>query len=171
MRTDHCALCDHQQLSLKGSTCALTNEKPDFNATCPTIKLDESFEETLKAINIECERIRKTKVWAYINFTVFFAISLGVMIGGYLLGKYILESGVISTLPIIIMGLGFLLLPLSIGPLTTYLQNNAAAQKKRDHVHEILALYNIEYEIEMKFEKEIHGIQEVQADLIVKGLP
>ena len=39
----HCDLCDNQKTSLKlGTTCELTDQKPEFNKTCSKIKLNEN---------------------------------------------------------------------------------------------------------------------------------
>ncbi|GAA4277986.1 hypothetical protein [Aquimarina mytili] len=167
----HCELCDNQTVSLKdGTTCILTNKKPEFNKTCSKIDLREKFEQKLKEVNIHYEQVKKTKIASYVNFGIFLFIGLFVMFGGYYLGKYALDGGVISTVPFIIMGVGFLILPMAFGPLNRYRQDINAAKNKKDKVDEVLNLYNIDYTIDLKFGKEIHGTQEVYADLKVKGL-
>lgn len=45
----HCILCDNQLVTIKdGTTCSLTNKKPDFNKTCIKIELNEKFEQRVK---------------------------------------------------------------------------------------------------------------------------
>jgi len=166
----HCELCDNQIVSLKeGTTCKLTNRKPEFNKTCSKIELNEKFEEKLKAVNIEYESFKRTKVLTYIYFIIFLTISFAVMIGGYLLGKYALDFGVISTVPLIIMGVGVLVLPVAFGPLNRYRNRISVSKSKKSKIDNVLNLYNIDYTIDLKFGKEIHGTQEVQSDLNVRG--
>ena len=45
----HCDLCEHQVLNLKkGTTCGLTNKKPNFNKTCLKIKFDKKIKTELE---------------------------------------------------------------------------------------------------------------------------
>ncbi len=167
----HCELCDNQKTSLKdGTTCGLTDRKPEFNITCTKIELNEKFENKLKTVNIEYDKIKRTKVLTFINFGIFITIGLIVIIGGYLFGKYALESGVISTVPIIIMGIGIGPLGMAFGTLNSYRQRNDVAKSKKNKIDEILNIYRIEYNIDIKYGKEFHGTQEVFTDLKVKGM-
>ncbi|WP_412560829.1 hypothetical protein [Winogradskyella sp. MIT101101] len=167
----HCELCDHQKVNLKhGTTCGLTDRKPEFNKTCAKITLNEKFENKLKTVNIEYEKIKRTKILTYTYFAVFIAIGIAVIVGGYLLGKYALDSGVISTVPIIIMAVGLAPLGMAFGTLNKYRQGIESAKSKKDKIDEVLNLYRIDYNIDIKFGKEYHGTQEVYADLNVKGL-
>ena len=164
--TKHCQLCDNQVVSLMGgTTCGLTKQKPDFNKTCIKIQLNDKFEQKVKEINVDHEKVRRTKKLTYTYFIVFLIISLAVMIGGYLLGSYILEKGVISTVPLIIIGVGFTILPIAFGPVNNYRNEMSIIKKKKENLDGILSLYNIDYSIDMKFGKEIHGTQEVETDL------
>ena len=101
---------------------------------------------------------------------VFLIIGLVVIIGGYLLGKYALDNGVLSTVPIIIMGIGLIPLGLAFGTLNKFRQEIEVAKSKKDRVDEVLSEYRIEYDINIMFGKEIHGTQEVFADLKTKGI-
>ncbi len=167
----HCDLCDHQKISLKlGTTCGLTDRKPEFNRTCAKIELNEKFEHKLKSVNIEYQNIKRKKILTYTYFAVFLAIGIAVIVGGYLLGKYALDSGVISTVPIIIMGVGLVPLGMAFGTLNKHRQEIEVAKSKKDKVDEVLNEYRIEYVINIVFGKEIHGTQEVYAELKTKGI-
>jgi hypothetical protein len=169
--TRHCELCDNQKTDLKiGTTCGLTDRKPEFNKTCTKIKLTDKFENKLKSVNIEYENFKRKKTLTYIYFAVFLVIGIAVIVGGYLLGKYALDSGVISTVPIIIMGVGLAPLGMAFGTLNKHRQDIEAAKYKKDRIDEVLNEYRIEYDINIMFGKEIHGTQEVYANLKTKGV-
>jgi len=166
----HCNLCDHQKISLKeGTTCGLTDQKPEFNKTCFKIELNEKFEDTLKSVNIEYEQIKQTKTLTHLYFGVFITLGIAVIIVGYLLGKHALNSGVISTVPLIIMAIGLAPLGKALDTLTKYRQRIQVAKSKKDKMDEVLNVYRIQYDIDMKFGKKHHGTQEVQTKLNVKG--
>jgi len=167
----HCDLCDNQKTSLKiGTTCGLNDRKPEFNKTCPKIELNEKFENKLKSVNIEYENFKRKKLLTYIYFGVFVIIGVTVIVGGYLLGKYALDSGVISTVPIIIMAVGLAPLGMAFGTLNKHRQEIEIAKNKKDNIDEVLNEYRIEYDIDISFGKEIHGTQEVYAELKTKGI-
>ena len=167
----HCELCDHQKTSLQqGTTCGLTDQKPDFNNTCMHIALNDKFEYKLKQVNIVCEDVKRRKPLTMVYFVVFLLIGLAVIGGGYWLGKYALDGGVISTVPIIIMGVGIAPLGMGFGALNKYRQDMEAARDKKAKVDEVLAAYRIEYDIDIQFGQKIHGDQEVYADLKTKGI-
>ena len=166
----HCNLCDHQKISLKeGTTCGLTNRKPEFNKTCSKIELNKKFEDILKSVNIEYEQIKRTKTLTHLYFGVFVTLGIAVIIAGYLLGKYALNSGVISTVPLIIMAIGLAPLGKAFGTLTKYRQRIQVSKSKKDKMDEVLNLYRIQYSIDIKFGGKYHGTQEVVTDLNVKG--
>jgi len=166
----HCNLCENQITDFKvGTTCSLTNRKPDFNKTCPNIKLADKFETILKKANIEYKKVGKSKASAYLNFWVYISFGLAVIVSGYLIGKYAWESGVISTVPLIIMCAGFPLIVLGIGSIVKHRQEMEVAEMKKSNVDNVLAEYGIEYDIDIKFGREYHGTQEITADLHIKG--
>lgn len=166
----HCELCDNQEKSLKtGTTCGLTQRKPEFNRTCSKIYLNDKFKNKLKKINVEYEKVKRSKTITYTYFIVFLSISLAVIIGGFLFGKYVLDNGVISTVPIIIMGVGLGPLGLAFGALNKYRIDIEIAKSKKEKIDEILSLYSITYNFNVKFGNEYHGIQESFVDLQIKN--
>ncbi|EDM44606.1 hypothetical protein SCB49_13580 [unidentified eubacterium SCB49] len=167
----HCDLCDNQKTNLKiGTICGLNERKPDFNKTCSKIELNEKFENKLKLVNIDYENIKRKQLLTYIYFAVFMIIGIAVIVGGYLFGKYVFDSGVISTVPIIIMVVGLAPFAMAFGTLNKHRQEIEIAKNKKDKVEEVLNEYSIEYDIDISFGKEIHGSQEVYAVLKTKGI-
>ena len=169
--TRHCELCDHEKKDFKiGTTCGLTNRKPEFHKTCAKIKLTDKFEHKLKSVNIEYENFERKKNLTYVYFVLFILIGIAVIITGYMLGKYAFESGAISTVPIIIMGVGLVPLGIAFGTLSKYRQDIGSAKYNKERIDKVLNEYGIEYDIKVTFGKEIHGTQEVNTDLIIQGI-
>lgn len=169
--TRHCTLCDHQQKNLSiGTTCGLTNRKPEFNKSCFKIELNQKFEDQLKDVNIRYRKLQKNQLLTYIYFSVFILIGIAVISGGYFIGKYAYESRVISTVPLIIMGVGLGPLGLAIGTLTKHLQELKLAKNKKARLDEVLDCYGITYSLAIDFGKEYHGNQEVYVDLKINGV-
>ncbi|WP_053992611.1 hypothetical protein [Mangrovimonas sp. TPBH4] len=169
--TKHCHLCEHQSVSLKeGTSCTLTNRKPEFNRTCSKIELGDKFKTTLKSTNVELEKLKRNKTLTLIYFAVFTTIGLSVIIGGFLLGRYAWVSGVISPIPLVIMGVGLGPLGLAFGTLNRHNADFKLAKKHKDQIDNILELYKIEYAIDIKFGKEYHGTQDIEVQLNIKGV-
>lgn len=167
----HCSLCDHQKVDFKkGTICSLTNTKPQFNKTCSKIKLTDEFEKKLKEVNIKFKKVNDQKILVYIYFVIFLSIGLSIIIGGYLLGKYVLGSGVISTVPIIIMGVSLAPLMLAFGNLNNFRQKLDVARTDKEKIDQVLEAYHIDYDIKIKFGKKYHGTQEVSATLNIDGI-
>ncbi|QNK77022.1 hypothetical protein H7F37_13000 [Winogradskyella sp. PAMC22761] len=162
----HCRLCDHQITSLKiGTTCGLNNLKPEFNKTCSKIELNEKFEDHLKHLNIDYQNYKRKKLLTYTYFVVFAVMGISVIIGGFLFGKFTLESRIISSVTIMIIVIGLTLLGKAFGTLNIYRQDIEIAKSKKDNIDEVLKEYNITYDIQIMFGKEIHGTQDVYAEL------
>jgi len=121
-------------------------------------------------VNIVYRNVQRKKPLTLIYFVVFVVIGLAVMVGGYLLGAYALDGGVISTVPLIIMGVGIAPLGMAFGALNKYRQDMQAAKDKKDRIDQVLATYRIEYTIDIQFGKMVHGDQEVYAELTTKGI-
>ena len=167
----HCELCDHQKVNLQvGTTCGLTDRKPEFYRTCSKITLREKFDNKLKIVNIDYEKVKRKKVLTFIYFGTFVLIGLALLVGGYLLGKYAYTNNVISTVPVIIMGVGIAPLAMAFGTLNKYQQSMEATRRKKARIDEVLKEYKIEYDIAIQFGKEYHGTQEVYADLKMRGI-
>ena len=165
-RAEHCRLCQHQEVDLTtGTTCGLTNKKPDFHESCPTINFSEKLEHKIKETNSRYQNIRRKSSLTYIYSLIILAISFAIVIGGWYFGKYVYDAGVLSALPVLIIGVGCLLFPAAFGPLNYHRRDLKMAKIEKDKIDKILSLYNINYSIEIQFGKQMHGSQEVFADL------
>lgn len=149
----------------KGTICSLTGNKPEFNNKCQNIQFENNYEKIIREVNINLHLVRLTKTDTVLSVVVFLPLSIAVMAAGYLIGRYAWESGVISTVPLIIMGVGFLVMPLATGPLNKYRQTYGVAKKRKQQLDDLLSSYNIEYTIDVSVRKDFHGNQEVETDL------
>ncbi|MEK6478572.1 hypothetical protein WJR50_13595 [Catalinimonas sp. 4WD22] len=162
----HCRICENQLYDIEvGTRCSLTNDRPSFREKCSEIRLEKKYENIIKEVNIEYELVRRTKLISYANFVFFLLVSVLLISAGYFFGKYGLEKGVISTVPLIIIGAGILVLPLASGPLNKYRQSIAVAKKKKEELDKVLALYNTKYTIEVIVNKDLHGNKEIDTKL------
>lgn len=170
----HCELCDHQSVTLKeGTICELTDRKPDFHRTCLNISLNRKFEDKLKLANVQYQKVLKTKVWTYAYFTTFLVLSIMVMGGAAYFAYYLFNLtdrvGVVSVAPVVIFAIGVALLSMAFGARNKYRQDLAAALHNKEKIDQVLVLYNIDYQIDMKFGKNYHGTQDVYVDVKFKG--
>ncbi|WP_299261434.1 hypothetical protein [uncultured Aquimarina sp.] len=166
----HCNLCDNQKTSLKfGTTCGLTDRKPEFNKTCTKIELNEKFENKLKSVNIEYDKVKKRKNLKYLYSGIFILIGLAFIIYGYLLGMYVLDdidhTFYIDYFHITIMGIGLLPFGIAYKMLREYKQEFDLVKSNKDKIDEVLNEYKIDYYIDIKYGKKIHGTQKVFAEL------
>jgi len=165
-RSQHCELCDSQEISLvEGSTCKLTDFKPEFIKSCSNIELNEKFIKKLKLTNVELHDHNRKITITYIYIVLMLVVGVLVISGGYIIGKYGLDSDVISTVPIIIMGAGVAPLALAFGTLNKYRQSLIVLRDRKSRIDKVLDVYNIKYDIKTRFGKSYHGTQEVDADL------
>ncbi|MCB9185733.1 MAG: hypothetical protein H6601_03220 [Flavobacteriales bacterium] len=169
--TKHCSLCDNQVVDFNiGTTCSLTNQKPDFNESCPKIVLGDKFWESLKTLNIQQQLLLNAKTITYLNAGVFAVIGIAIIYGGYYFGSMIWDAGFISTVPLTIVGVGLLVTSYSLAPIRTFSNKLSIAKEKKDRMDGVLKLYGIEYDIKLKVEKEIHGSHDIRMELKIKGL-
>jgi len=162
----HCELCDNRAYDVQtGTICSLTNHRPKFDKKCPDIKFGDNHINQIKEVNINYHKVASTKKLSIANFIVFLTIAVLIVLVGYLLGAYILESGFISTVPLIIMGTGVLIIPLATGPLVKYLQAIKVERNKKSRLDELLASYNIEYDVEILVDEDVHGNKEYEAEI------
>ncbi|WP_299440349.1 hypothetical protein [uncultured Aquimarina sp.] len=156
----HCNLCDNQKTSLKeGTTCKLTGRKPEFNKTCSKIELNEKFENKLKTVNVQYDKVKKQKNLTYLYSGVFILIGLAFIIYGYILGKYVLDdrdpSLFIEYVHITIMGIGLLPFGIAYKMLREYKQEFDLVKSKKNKIDEVLNEYQIDYCIDIKYGKKI----------------
>ncbi|WP_452597539.1 hypothetical protein [Pontimicrobium sp. MEBiC01747] len=167
----HCVLCDNKIVDYKtGVICSLTNKKPDFQEKCNVIKLNNTFKSKITETNIEYEAVLKTRTDVYGMFIFYLIIALAIFVGGYLLGKYIFEAGVISTIPLIIMGVGIIPLGMAFGPLNYYKSSLKIASKRKKELDKIARLYGYSYNIKIAHLKDSLGNKSYETDLNLRRI-
>ncbi|WP_298904109.1 hypothetical protein [uncultured Psychroserpens sp.] len=132
---------------MTGTLCGLTGKKPDFQDKCGVIKLESEFKEQIEKVNIEYESVLKTKTDTIGHIIMYSVIALALFIGGFLIGKYVFDRGVISTVPLIIMGIGLGPLAIAFAPLNKYLTDLKIAKKKKDTLDTLCGKYGYHYDI------------------------
>lgn len=167
--TQHCKLCDNKIIDFKtGTLCGLTNKKPDFQHKCGVIKLDAEFENNIENVNIEYEAVLKTKTDTYGHFIFYLIIAIAIVLGGFLLGKFVLDRGVISTVPIIIMALGLGPLAMAFGPLNHYNTELKIAKKKKTDLDTLCKMYGFNYDIAITHLKDSLGNKSYETNLNIR---
>ncbi|MBB3698651.1 hypothetical protein KMW28_15170 [Flammeovirga yaeyamensis] len=154
----HCQLCDHKLFNItEGTKCGLTNEYPNFKNKCSNILLNEECDAKIKEINIDVFKTNGKKNLAYLNLVVFLIVTVAVFYYSIFLELVALEKGVFAFLPVFIFisGLGFL--GLAFKPLLSYRQEKKVNDKKKKDLDATMALYNKEYDIDITFDKDVHG--------------
>lgn len=162
--TKHCELCDNRLFDMEtGTLCGLTDQKPVFKSKCPDIKFGENHLTKIEKTNIDYYKIDSTR---YINFDHFFlylTIGAAVVFGGYFLGTKAWDKGVISTVPLIIIGIGVSFIPIATGPLINFYQKLNVEKKRKKALDELLKTYNYDYICEIEVQEDVHGNKEYEA--------
>ena len=171
----HCDLCDHQKLSLKeGDLCGLTNKKPSFTRTCVKIEFDNNLISLLEDIHINLEDLKLSKTKVFKNSVSGSIIGVFLMVSGYFIFTYFLKSGYrasfnsiesLITVPFIVLVSGYYFITKSFNKFRNHKKDLAATEKNKLEIDEVLNLYNQKYKYKVKFDKEIHGIQEVEINI------
>jgi hypothetical protein len=167
-KTQHCVVCEHKKVDFTtGSYCGITDKKPKFLEKCRDIKLGEILEQRLSEVNVDLEKIKNKKAGVLTNVITFTSLSAGVFIAGILLWQFIWDSGYIATLPIIVMGTGFIGIPKYLGPLFKFKNELGAAQSKKDDLDKLLDLYGVTYKLDIELKKGPHDTIDVDKKLFV----
>ncbi len=164
-------LCDNKIADFKtGAICSLTNKKPDFQGKCNVIKLDNTFKSKITEKNIEYEAVLKTRVDAYGMFTFYLIVAILIFVGSYLLGKYIFDAGYISTIPLIVTGVGIVPLGVAFGTLNSYRSSLKIATKRKQELDNIIKLYGYAYDITIKHFKDSLENKSYETDLNIRKI-
>lgn len=171
----HCDLCDHQKLSLqKGDLCGLTNQKPEFNRTCTSIDFGNNLLDILEDILIDLEDLKNTKKKVYKNVIYGSIIGVFLMVCGYFVFTYLLNSVYRTTLKsseytifvsTIILITGYHYLKKAINNFSNHKNQLISLENYKLEIDEVLSLYNQKYKYKITFSKEVHGTQEVEVDI------
>ncbi|MFT7050055.1 MAG: hypothetical protein ACJAZK_000644 [Psychroserpens sp.] len=167
--TLHCKLCDHKIIDFKtGTLCGLTNRKPDFKNKCSVIKIQDDFKEQIETVNIEHDAILKTKTDTYGHLIMYVLLAIALVLAAFLLGKFILDKGFISTIPIIIVTLGFSVLGVALAPLNAYNSNLKRAERNKEALDTIGNMYGYKYDIDITHLKDSLGNKSYETDLKIR---
>lgn len=164
-------LCDNKIVDFKtGVICSLTNKKPDFQEKCNVIKLNNAFKAKIKETNIEYEALLKTRVNVYRMFIFYLSISIAISVGGYLLVKYILDTGIISILYLIMIGIDLIPFGMAFGSLNYYKSSLKIASKRKKELDKIARLYGYSYNIKIAHLKDSLGNKSYETDLNIRRI-
>ncbi|MEB2776568.1 hypothetical protein SYJ56_14690 [Algoriphagus sp. D3-2-R+10] len=106
-----------------------------------------------------------TKSLNIAHFVMYMVIGITVMLGGYLLGSLAWDKGVISAVPLIIIGVGFSIIPVATGPLIKFSQDEKIVKDKKSKMDELLKSYNIEYNSKIEVDEDVHGNKDDDAKI------
>ena len=166
----HCDLCENEITSLeKGLTCKLTNKKPNFENTCPKIKLNKKFQEKLEIINLEFERIKRNKNSVHLNFYFLITIGFVLIIGGNSFVKLTIESVYTLEISYGIISVGITFLGIAYNKLNEFRRKFKNAEFDKNEIDDFFKKYGIEYKTSFRFKEKIHGTQEVVVKLEYKN--
>ena len=162
----HCLLCDNRDFDIQtGSTCSLTSQKPSFSSKCNDIAFEQAYEKVIVETNTDLFLVKRTKAKTITHVITFLVIGISVIALGYFFGTYMLDRGVISTIPLIIICLGFGAIIIAGRPANKYLQELKITERRKKDLDELLQLYNIAYDISFTAKEDILGNVKVSHDL------
>jgi len=169
LKSKHCGICENQIIDRNtGIRCRLTNEKPKFINKCETIYFDEKYKTKILDTNIEFERIRRRKTQIYSKTIGLLSLGIILILVGLFIGLFALESGLISKVPLIIIGVGFLTLPNALKSFVLFRQKFSVAKNKKTELDSLLSIYNVEYDLKLNFTKDRHGNVDIKTNLTFK---
>lgn len=169
LRSKHCEICENQIVDKRtGIKCGITEEKPQFEKKCEKITFDKKYEKKILEVNIDFEKNNRRKAKIYGKIFGLLSGGISIMLLGLFLGLFALEGGVISTLPLIIIGVGFLVIPKGLQLLVAFKQEMSVAKGKKIELDNLLSMYNIKYDLELKFNEDRHGNIDIVPNLIFK---
>lgn len=160
----HCELCENRLFDMEmGSVCGLSNQKPAFKTKCSEINFGDNHLAKIKKTNIDFYKIEATRYINISHFILYLTIGVIVIFGGYFLGTEAWDKGVISTVPLIIIGIGVSFIPIASGPLINFYQKLNVEKKRKKTLDELLKTYNFEYSCEVEVQEDVHGNKEYEA--------
>ncbi len=167
--TQHCLICENRKHDeMTGVICGLTNKKPDFQDKCASIILNEEFANKISEVNVKYKLIKRTKADTVGHVILFITLGTIAILIAYFLGKYALDAGFFSTVPIIIMTVGMFLFTMAFGPLNKYRQEVEVAKMSKDRIDQLTELYGLEYEIDVKIVNAPLDLLDIQMRLKIK---
>jgi hypothetical protein len=167
--TRHCTLCKNGITSLeKGMTCKLTKRKPDFEHTCPDIKLGEKFQEKLERAILQLEKIRRYKRSSYLTFYFLIILGFSAIIGSAIFIEW-RYSRVYMETKMLIIAAGISTLTAATYKLSQFRRKFKNAAHTKNKIDLVLHTYGISYTSSFDVKEEIHGTQHVNLTLEFKN--
>ncbi|WP_405610430.1 hypothetical protein [Polaribacter sp. Asnod1-A03] len=180
---NHCDLCDHQKLSLqKGNLCGLTDKKPEFNKTCTQIKFCDNLLDILENIIVDIEDYKLSKKDVFNNLILGSIIGISLLICGYLVFNYFFNNSyrvsydhspraffnyiaflIITSGSFIFSGYSFI--KKAIVNFREHKKYLIILENSKLKIDKVLNLYNQKYKYKIEFDKEVHGIQEIEVNI------
>ena len=161
IQSKHCELCEHEKRNLKdGLTCGLTNKKPPFENSCSDIKFSNAFKGYLPELLRQIEQLRKKKTSVYLNFTLFGAIGLIIILGSYsrLEKTFEMEFSYSSWIYLagtfLIYLIGTLLISMGFRPLYKYRKSLQKLESDKSEISMVLKNYNTDITTLINLEKK-----------------
>jgi hypothetical protein len=176
----HCELCKNKSQNLEiGVFCSLTNKNPNFDRFCDKISFNENLEKKITEVNIAFQKTKREKNYVYSYFVVYCIMSLGVFFFTYIFNNYITNilskaSGrpllIGSSIIIIFICIGFVLLSYAFGTLNRYRFDSKKNNEDKQELDAILKLYNIEYDFKISFKDRMLMPTDIKTELKIKNL-
>jgi hypothetical protein len=174
--TDHCLLCENQKVDFTtGVYCNITGKKPKFLEKCSENSFQKTMQEKLFETNYRLEIVKDKKASTMLHLFTFIGFSITVLIGDsffinylwnitYNSGAYI-SSYYIVAVPIIITAIGLGLIPFAVAPLNNYKRTLNIAKENKKKIDDVLNVYEINYNIDVKLFKDTHDSIDIEAIL------
>jgi hypothetical protein len=164
--TDHCLLCENKKVDFTtGVHCNITGKKPKFLEKCSEKSFQKTMQEKIFEANYKLKIVVDKKASTMLHLYTFLSISAIVLIGTYIFTIYLWELGWMSSISLIISALGFGLIPFAVAPLNKYKRTLNIAKENKKKIDDVLNVYNINYQIEVKLFKDTHDSIDIEAIL------
>lgn len=172
----HCQFCSLKKYDFKTrTTCGLTEKAPDFNDSCPTIKIkNQTLEEQIVRINADFEHNKKSKFWVLLNLIFFSLVCILLISFGFYIADYLNSIDLVTSevrfyvIPGVFFGISFLVLKIAVGPFNTYLRDNKIYSFDKKRIDSFLSLYGISYKLNFKRNKRIGESLDIDYDFELK---
>jgi hypothetical protein len=163
----HCELCENRIFDIQtGTACGLTNNKPQFHQKCPDIKFGEKHIDLIKEINLDYHKVISIKGSTITRFTLLGSAGVFIMMSSYVLHTITWEAGGISTVPIIVAGIGLMTLSTASRTWIRFNQQLRVEQTKKTQLDSLLSSYGIRYDVDISSEEDVHGNKEYDISLV-----
>ena len=162
--SEHCYLCDNIKTSLdKGITCKLSNEKPNFELTCSKISFNEKLQYRLEKVNLEYKMALNNRKSTLFKFYLFITLGIILLFIGLIFTSFLITL----YFSFFCIGGGISILSASFFLLKNFRRKLKISKKEKKDLDKLIELYDMRYDINISFGKNIHGLKEAKIDLIL----